>query len=329
MLKCKIASASLLLLVLGVAATPAQDSKLAWLGEYIAFSELPILRPNYSNYSDEDLLNFEKKLKAVRSDRSENEWEGRFVAGGDDAVGISFMDISRNSGFANLYIYTCVPELRTINYGSMIDLPDMVELVPAVPVGSPRKATRARLVKVKWGNHLYLVEEGSLAVWAEKAVGRYVPSQDGYEQSWAAYWEKGDVEAAYAAHPTLPPRFRHLERKPIGAKLITVHSRKVETDFESGATFHGGESAVYRVRIDAGTKSGVRKGMVFSLKKTTDEMTVVKVAARSSEAVIVRALNDETRADHCLSDSLEPVPIQCPTIRAGMDVTTIVGKFFF
>jgi hypothetical protein len=109
------------------------------------------------------------------------------------------------------------------------------------------------------GDHLYLVNEKSLAVWAEKAVGRYVPSQDGYAQSWTDYWESGDVEAPLKGIPTLPFQFRHLTRAPIEAKIIAIRSRKIETDFTSGLSFYSGESAVYRVRINAGSNNGVRR----------------------------------------------------------------------
>ncbi|HLA95363.1 MAG TPA: hypothetical protein VK612_06560 [Pyrinomonadaceae bacterium] len=315
-----------LLIVILCSANPAQESKLMWLGEYIRFSELPILQPVYSNYSELDLDNFRDRLKSLHSDAKENEWEGRFIPGGMDIVGISVLDLSVKSGFTSFYVYTCTPELRSINYGSVINRPDMVELVSEIPPGSPRKSTRSRLVKVKWGEHLYLVNEKSLAIWAEKAVGRYVPSQNGYEQNWADYWESGNIEAPLTGIPSLPTQFQYLSRGPVEASIISVRPRTIESEFSSGITYHGGNSAAHRVVINAGRNSGVKKDMTFSVIGTDDELTITKVGHRTSEGVVVRAIDDETQRDHCLTDDAKV--IQCPTLKSGLKVSTIVGKFW-
>lgn len=290
---------SFILLAILCSANPAQESKLMWLGEYIRFSELPILQPVYSNYSELDLDNFRSRLKTIHSQTDKNEWEGRFIPGGMDNVGISILDLSVASGFTSFYVYTCTPELRSISYGSVINRPDMIELVSEIPLGSPRKPTRSRLIKVKWGEHLYLVEERSLAVWAEKAVGRHVPSQDGYEQNWTDYWESGNLEVPLNGIPSLPLRFQHLSRAPIEASIVSLRPRTTESEFSSGMTYHGGNSAVYRVVINAGRNSGVKKDMTFSVAGTFDELTITKVGHRTSEGVVVRAINDETQRDHC------------------------------
>lgn len=297
-----------------------------WLGKYVNFSELPILQSRHANYSEQDLGNFQGRLETLHSAPSQNEWEGRYAPGGTDMVGISLLDISFKTGFASLYIYTCTPELRSIDYGKVVDKPDTIELVSVVPEGSPRKSRNVVFVKVKWGKHLYLVSEKSLAVWAEKAVGRYVPTEDDYEQSWADYWETGDIEAPYSGWPLLPSSFRHLERRPIEAKIFAVAPRMIETDFSSGLSFHSGESAVYRVRFNAGSSSGVRKGMTFEIKGTSEQLTVTKVGKSKSEGVIVRVI-DDARRDHCTTDAAQL--IKCPAIIPGVAISTVAGRFSF
>jgi hypothetical protein len=128
----------------------SQDSKLMWLGEYISFSELPILQPAYSNYSEDDLDNLRVRLKTLRSRTNQKEWEGRFIPGDKDGVGFSVLDLSLQSGFASFYIYTCIPELQSIDYGSVVSKSEIVDLISEVPPGSPRKPNRVKLVKVKW-----------------------------------------------------------------------------------------------------------------------------------------------------------------------------------
>jgi hypothetical protein len=67
--------------------------------------------------------------------------------------------------------------------------------------------------------------------------------------------------------------------------------------------------------------------MTFALNGTPDELTVVRVGKGTSEAVIVRAINNDTRCDHCLTD--DGKLHDCPTIRPGLSASTLVGKFWF
>jgi hypothetical protein len=318
----------LLLLLTFYPSLRAQDSQLMWLGEYISFSELPLLQPAFSKYSEQDLNNFRDKLGALRGARKQDEWEGRFAPGLFNEVGFSLLDISFDSGFAGLYVYTCRPELRWIDYGSVINRPDIIELVSEVPAGSPRRSEHKRFVKVKWGNRLYLVDEKSLPTWVEQAVGIYVTPENG-GQEWTDFWESGNHEKELVGEPELPASFRHFTRKPITTTIRSVSTRRIAKEVSLGDTYYAADSAVYSVVIAAGRRQGVKKDMVFRLRNSDDEIVVTNVYPGSASGLIVRAINDETRVDHCLSDSLEPVPIQCPRIKAGHAVSTIVGKFSF
>lgn len=106
-------------------------------------------------------------------------------------------------------------------------------------------------------------------------------------------------------------------------------ARKIAKDVSLGNTYYSAESAVYSVVLDAGLSRGVKKDMIFQLPDSGDEIIITKVYPRSASGLIVRAINEKTRADHCISDRLEPKPIPCPEIKAGSAVSTVVGKFWF
>jgi hypothetical protein len=317
-----------LLLVLAFSAVAsAQESSLMWLGEYIRFSELPILQPDHSKYSERDLERLREKMQAIRSAGRQNQWEGRFVPGGMDYLNISILELSADAGFARLVIYTCLPQLRAIDFGRVNVGSDTIELVSEEIPGSPRKPERITFVKIKWGDRFFLVEENALPAWSEKAAGTFIV-QDDYTHPWANFWFTGDFENDPAGEPEFPDRFKHLKRDPIKSHILSVTSRSIEKDVDTGHSFHIADSAVYRVVIGAGRKHGVKKGMVFQLLGMSDVLTITEVSSDRASGLIVRAIvNPQT--DHCLSDSIEPEPIECPKIKVGTKISTKVGNFWF
>ncbi len=326
MYKSRLSFALLLMLAFSAVAS-GQESPLMWLGEFIRFNELPILQPDHSKYSERDLEKFREKLQAIRSTGSQDQWEGRFAPGGLDDLGISILDISSKAGFAGLYIYTCMPTLRAIDFGTVNVRPDTIELVSEEIAGSPRKPKRTTYVKIKWGNRFYLVEEKSLPAWSEKAAGVFIAQED-YSQPWSNYWVTGDFENEPAGEPEFPDRFKYLKREPIKTNILSVTSRSIEKDVETGNTFHSAESAVYRVVIAAGRKHGVKKGMELELSEMSDVLTITEVSSDRASGLIVRAIVDP-QTDHCLSDDTKPEPIECPKIKVGTKISTKIGSFWF
>ncbi|HMO81368.1 MAG TPA: hypothetical protein PKD24_11315 [Pyrinomonadaceae bacterium] len=316
---------TLLLLAFGIGVS-GQEPDLTWLRAYSPVPNGP-LQSRPDNYSKKDLERFRSILDSFKSQRTLGDWEGIYAAGGPNEVGFSTLRFTLESGFASLYVYTCTPELRNIDYGKVIDSQDMIELVSEVPADSPRKPSRVKLVKVDWGDRRYLVQVNSLKAFAEKAVGIFVPSEDGGGPEWWNFWESGDPYSKLSGRPRLPARFRHLERSAVEATVIRVYPRQIFSGFSTGRSFHTAESAVYRVVVSAGRKQGVKKGLILMLDGTNDKVTITRVGSSTSEGVVVRAINKNTKADHCLSE--EAKLIQCPEITRGATASTIVGNFFF
>src|SRR5262249_42498654 len=76
---------------------------------------------------------------------------------------------------------------------------DTVKIIPQFAADSPRKRSPATLtyVKVRWGDRYYLVEEGSLAAFAEKFAGLFVEPDDAAGSNyllWSKYLVKGNLE---------------------------------------------------------------------------------------------------------------------------------------
>ena len=318
------------LLVICAAATfiSSQEPDLSWLRSHSAVPNEP-LHARTDNYSLLELDQFRSLLDSLKSAPETTEWDGFYVSGGGSGVGFSSLRVRREVGYASLYIYTCTPELQNIDYGTIRETEDAVELVRLIPAGSPRKPETTKLIKVRWGESRFLVSEHVLGSFAEQAVGLFVIPDEGTSESqeWWNFWEKGSFDEKLIGKPQFPARYRHLERSGVTANIIGVRPRIIKSEFNSPRTYYGGESAVYRVTISAGTKQGLKKGVAFKLIATSEELVITSVGRTTSQGVIVRAINDSSRADHCRND--ESQVIKCPSISRGMKVATEVGNLLF
>lgn len=127
-----------------------------WLIEYGIPSEARMFF-RYENYSKDDTVKFREKLKSINESEAKSDWEGIYYIN-SGGTGFSQFRWNSKSGFINFYIETCYPELQQINYGSVLETPDYVELVSEKMNGSAGKVDISRYVKVKWGKDFYLVE---------------------------------------------------------------------------------------------------------------------------------------------------------------------------
>ena len=293
-----------------------------WLGKYGVY--FPFLVERYDRYSKEDVAKFREKLDLLQNAKFD-EWEGIYL---DDLSQLAYSEFrwKSDTGFVNFYVYTCFPELRHLNYGKIINSPETIQTSPEFAGDSPRKQTAVKYVKVKWGERYYLVEESSLASFAEKAVGVYLESKETSDpnyQNWARYWVKGDLEKPLAGLPAFPASYKKFERLPIEARIISVGKRTVEQEKIIGDT-HYYNSAWYSVTIDAGKNRNVKIGMVFDIPELKNPLTITQVNSKTAVGLISRPI-DENKNDECWNENFDKIP--CLDIENEMKVKTQIGVF--
>jgi hypothetical protein len=314
-----------LILQVSLFVCPAQDigdtqPEENWLKEYNLYRE-QFMYFRYDKYSKDDVIRLRAKLDQLKSASYEKEWEGVYYQGFDDPIGHSQFRVSFDKGFASIYVYTCLPELRAFSIGSVVDSPDSIQLV------SDRSKARegTKYIRVRWGDRFYLVEESSLPAFSEKAVGILPTRNDDQSPdrfNWMNFWILGDLDKPLQGLPQFPASYKKFERRPITAKIMSV--KRSLTKNESDDSDSRWESAVYTVAIDAGTAKGIKPDMVFLLADTGDILTITKVSQTRAVGTITRPLNENT-TDNCWDDNNNDVP--CRRIVPGMRMQTQIGKF--
>lgn len=296
----------------------------SWLNRY-GINVEPFIYFRYDRYSKEDVENFRKKLDLLNNEKFD-EWEGIYTDDFPDLVGTSQFRWKADAGFASFYIYSCLPELRYINYGKVTVSSDSIQLSPEFSENSPRKSESFRYIKVKWNARYYLVEEKSLEAFAEKAAGIYVDAENTAienSQRWRNYIVKGDLEEALTGLPEFPLKYKRLERKPIVAKIIFVGNRNISKEI-FGNIYHP-EGSFYTVMINVGNNKNVKAGMKFQIAETKDELFITQVNEKTSVGTIHRDVNDN-KADLCRDENYNEVT--CPKLRNSLTVKTLVGNFW-
>jgi hypothetical protein len=242
---------------------------------------------DFARYSREDVKAAQAKWKGIDSENSSaeaDEWVGSYSMMPGGEVSLEDFRWSPQTGFVMVYVYTCLPELRYLNFGSVAVSPTTVQMTPEYPPNSGRKTAQVKMyVKVKWGDRHYLIEEDRLAEFCEAITGTGI-----YEEGvmGRGFWLKvDDFEKTVSGSPVLPRQYKHLLRKPIDAGVIAVGKSYVEHE-------EGNECltrTVTPVTINVGSRSGVKAGIAF--KVVTPEETdygfvkVLKVGPNTSSAL--------------------------------------------
>lgn len=298
-----------------------------WMRPLGLYSEQYLFH-RYDRYSQNDLEKFKTRVANVLKAGSQDGWEGSYLR--EDEAGIFFSRISwsKGDGYFSFGIETCYPELRRIDFGRIISDQDTVRFVSEFP----KRSADERYVKVRWGHRRYLVAEESLAAFMEKAAGLYVEPENNEDerfQLWSDYWvtSENDEDPVPTGLPQLPDKYKHLSKAPLTAKVSSSAKRQIRSDVQHGWTFYTAPSAVYELTFSTGSNAGLKKGMVLISPATQESVFITSVSASRAKGELVRAIDDETKADHCLNDDAEKLP--CPRIRVGDIFSTPVGKFWF
>jgi len=288
----------------------------------------PFLYGRLDRYSKGDLAAFEHKVESIFVSKQRDPWDGVYS---DDLteLGISELRLNNDIGFVNLYIYTCYPELRSLQYGKVRREPDTIEFIPEKSPDSPSRDIPRKYVKVKWGTRQYLVEQSSLAAFAEKAAGIYVEPENSNSEgpNWANYWFKPFTDEMPKGLPQFPSAYKRFQRLPIEATILSVVKRTVETDNEltdGTSTSHFAEAAWYSVLINAGSDKGIKKTMKFDVLGTGEEVIITEVDKTTSTGLIIRQVDDR-KLDLCTDNNGKSV--SCPKIRSRQQLRTQIGQF--
>lgn len=244
---------------------------------------------DFSRYSREDVKAAQAKWKGIDAENksaADDEWAGSYamVPGGE--VSLENFRWSPQTGFVMVYVYTCLSELRYLNFGSVTASPSTVQMTPEYPPNSGRKTAQVTMyVKVKWGDRHYLIEEDRLAEFCDTISGTGI-----YEEGVMGgnFWLKADdVEKPASGTPTLPREYRHLLKKPLDAKVIAVGKSYVEHNEDNECLMR----TVTPVTINVGSKGGVKAGIAFRVltPEAADYgvVKVVKVGLNTSSALFI------------------------------------------
>ncbi|HEX6280445.1 MAG TPA: hypothetical protein VFZ49_10595 [Pyrinomonadaceae bacterium] len=319
---------SLLALQLSAQSHPEQPEE-NWLRELNLYSNEQFLYMRYDRYTRDDITNFKTQVAKVRAASTKDKWEGTYWFDFPDSVTYSLMSWKSSGGYFGLSVYTCLPELRSLRYGRAEATDESVTFVSEKL--DETDSSHNKYIKVRWGHRRYLVNEKSLLAFTQKAAGLYVEPDDGSNekyQLWSDYWVASEDEndPTPKGLPVLPLRYRHLERKPLSARISNVAKPSIQEDIEFGNRVFSGPSAVYPITLSSGSSTGLAPGMILVNLKTSEEIFVKTVSSTSSKGILVRSLDDGGK-EHCIDENGEK--LRCPTLSFGTSFTTKVGSFWW
>lgn len=291
----------------------------------------------YRYYTPEDVVEARKQLVLLNTSQAVDEWAGSYFLAGE--LSDQKLIWKPDAGFFSYYIYTCALELRTLNYGKVVNTPDYIQLVTEKRTPPHAKVTSAgpvRLVKVKWGDVRYLVDEDELEIFCELAAGYHgagkmltEKSADGetYEYQkyiWNSYWTKiGKKGDKVFGTPILPKRYAKFSRPQLETTITSLGKYEIEKA-EGDESWQSGQKKQF-VTIGLGSVNGVKPDMNFYVPELDERITVVKVFGKTAVAVLERSINSETQKEDCLTPDDGDGP--CQPIKIGMKIKTVPEEF--
>lgn len=302
----------------------------------------PFLIQALKNYTKEDVIKAKEKLNLIKQSKIDTEWEGSYTQPQD--MSDTQLLWSSTTGFVNYYIHTCTTELRTLNYGKVTDNTDSVTLITEKnqpPFFGTGKTGQVKLIKVKWGDLRFLVEEEDLEVFCELAAGYYGSGKpetieingESYQTQtaiWGDFWVKSEDTSWIKSEdtskkkvfglPILPKSYEKFVKQPIEAKIVSIGKHEKDAPTEEAVMNY---SRRY-VNIGAGKNLGIKAGMQFYVYDLGERISIVEVKDKTSVGVLERWLDSETLEESC-SNASGDIPCKLP--KAGMKIKTIPDDF--
>ncbi len=291
-------------------------------GEYC--SGYRYLTYQYKTFSKENVAKAKEKLKLIKQSVPKNEWEGIYTNRGV-AIGDDGLVWNSRGGFLSFY---CYHELTSLDYGSIKESPDSVELVSEKSVISTANKkqiakTENKLVKVKFGERHFLVPENLLKYFTAKAAGLSTNMDESYSNYYLDKVE--DIEKAIFGLPILPAEYKHFLRYPIKAKIISAGSKKIIPNEQSTKEFNF-DDIHYPVTLNAGKNKNIKIKMNFFVEDLGEWIEITKVFQTKSIGFIRRDF-DENGWEQCRdSEGGSGQLIPCKEIKVGMMSKTKVSN---
>jgi hypothetical protein len=278
----------------------------------------------FDNFTKEDVAKAKQKLKSIKQFAPKDEWEGLYSLA--NPVGEEGLIWHSDSGFFRYYFYH---ELRSLDYGKIKLSQDFIELLSDKPLTSnPNKKqfnkTGNKLIKVKFGERHFLVQENRLKDFCERAVGW---SRDLMDYSY--YWQKReDSEKKVFGLPVLPSEYSHLLRYPIEAKISSVGRKQIIPNRQSTKEYNF-DDIHYSVTLNTGKNKNIKIGMNFFVEDLGEWIEIKKVFQKSSIGNIRRDIGENNKEQCWDSEGGSGQVIPCKEIRAAMKAKTKYSELFF
>jgi len=302
--------------------SPPPDEKS--LEDHDIFYE-PGLTFRYDRYSKADLSRLNARFDALKESKFSNEWEGNYFFTAYEHSYYPRLRLDLNIGYARTVVVAALRDLEDFEFGRVMDEGEAILFIPDFQSWNRGRVKSSRYVKVRWDEAHFLVEESSLLAFAQKAAGLLNGEEYKNDHKWTGFWHKDSLQRLNGL-PVFPAKFRHLERAPIIASLISVGDRVIRKDFDLNKVTYNENVAVYAVTINAGADRGVRREMRFLVPEIRELLHLTKVGKKTADGLIVRDLT-ENLEDRCFDFDHDNL-ITCPNIRNAMKITTRTGLLY-
>lgn len=276
------------------------------------YSGAPFVTYQLKTFTMNDVALAKERLKTIRSSGFGGEWDGvysRFVGIGDNQ-----MAWNSRSGYFEFYYYH---EMKMLDFGNIVETND------GVWFGSARKGGAGRfLVKVRFGERRHLVLLQDLPKFCRLAAGIEPWGGD----HWIADWQNdADQEKPVSGLPIVAPRFAEFVRSPIKAKIVSIGGKFPARAYDGKISM---DRFRIRVRIDAGSNRGVKRGMNFFVDQLGEWIAIESVSRTRSVGYLERSIEDNKI--ECWDQELgSGMPIPCKKPRIGLPVRTKPSAYRF
>ncbi|HEX5709255.1 MAG TPA: hypothetical protein VFX96_18270, partial [Pyrinomonadaceae bacterium] len=271
----------------------------------------------------------EEELKTT-----ESEFAGIYEQGGE--MRQTFVGFAPRAGFVYFYVYEHFAVID-FSHGSVEVTPSEIvftvereqqsESFNKQPHPTPR-----RWVAARWNRTNHLVPEPRISDFGDyvAGLGRYNDFNGPccgfapFLMSPARVAPERDYE-----HPAVPAKYERLMKRPIEATILWVGRKRRVKDYGSEGELYEHlhqQATLTPVRLDAGRRRGVRRGLLFRLagvegyEGTAQYLKITRVLPDSSQGVVVRDLDEEGRETFYDLDSKKSLPFA--PVAVGMKVST-------